>query len=141
MWVNSPFQNCGLLPPISHVWRIWYLVTSPNLAKRLSLGVYSTVGVDTLVTSAASTAAFTLDASVASAMNRFCLMSCTSEVFDFCGDATTSCTFHCGIRPFSVLRGDAVVIHSRLRSIMKPASPVNAMRKPRRAPRLVPNRT
>ena len=68
MWVNSPFQNCGLLPPISHVWRIVYLVTSANLAKRLSLGVYSTVGVDTLVTSAASTAAFTLAASVASAM-------------------------------------------------------------------------
>ena len=39
-WVNSPFQNCGLLPPISHVWRIRYLVTSSNLAKRLSLGVY-----------------------------------------------------------------------------------------------------
>ena len=48
VWVNSPFQNCGLLPPISQVWRIMYSVTSSNLAKRLSSGVYSTVGVDDL---------------------------------------------------------------------------------------------
>ena len=31
------------------------------------------------------------------------------------------------MRPFSVLSGDAVVIHSRLRIIMKPVRPVNAI--------------
>ena len=28
MWVNSPFQNCGLLPPISQVCNVLYFVTS-----------------------------------------------------------------------------------------------------------------
>ena len=116
------------------------MVTSANLAKRLSLGVYSMVGVDTLVTSAASTAAFTLAASVASATFDFCLIPCTSVVFDFSGEATTSCTFHCGMRPLIVLRGDAVVHQRRLRMTMNPVRPVNAIRNPRRAPRLVPSR-
>ena len=64
----------------------------------------------------------------------------TSEVFDFSGDAMTSCTFHCGMRPLMVLRGDAVVHHSSESSTMNPARPVKAMRNPRRAPRLVPSR-
>ena len=52
---------------------------------------------------------------------------------------TTCCTFHCGIRPLSVLSGDAVVIQSRREDHQEPMRPVNATRNPRRAPRLVPS--
>ncbi len=72
------------------------------------------------MTSAASTAAFTLEASVASAMFCFCLIPWTPVVFALSGDLTTSTTFHCGMRPFSVLSGDAVVHHSRVRTHHEP---------------------
>ena len=99
------------------------------------------MGVASLGTSTASTAAFTFAASVGSTRFAFFWMPCTASILDFSGDLTTSCTFHCGIRPLIVLSGDAVVHQSRLRITMNPMSPVNATRKPRRAPRLVPSST
>lgn len=52
---------------------------------------------------------------------------------------TTFWTRQAGVVPFSVLSGEAVKNHIVVSSTMNPASAVNAMRNPRRAPRFVPS--
>ncbi len=71
------------------------------------------MGVASLGTSTASTAAFTFAASVGSTWFAFFWMPCTAVDLGLArGRLTTCCTFHCGIRPLIVLSGDAVVHQS-----------------------------
>ena len=105
----------------------------------MSFGLTSTVGVPTLVMSAASAAAATFPVSVEEALFAARAMSRTAVVFACLRFGTTSSTFHAGTRPFGDSRGFDVVVHSRLRTTMNPVRAVKATRKPSRAPRLVPS--
>ena len=96
------------------------------------------IAVGWMVTRRASTAAFTFAASMVSTFSFFVSFLAWGYLMAS-GLLTNCCTFHAGMRPFSVLSGDDVVTHRVLRITMKPARPVKATRNPSRAPRFVPS--
>ena len=80
--MNSSFQNCGLLPPTSKVLSDHVLRDVGELVDRelVVVGPSGVVGVASLGTSTASTAAFTFAASVGSTRFAFFWMPWTAAI-------------------------------------------------------------